>query len=127
MTFKLPVKYKLFGVSNNGNTVTFSTDTGTVSEPRLLIVSRVLPTWQRIANAMGWSVPSYRIRVQHGVLNADGSPIATRVGADLTLRWPQGHGSSGAAVVTDLVSVLSAVDFATAVFGQQLLPQVTEV
>lgn len=123
MPFTLPAKYKLFGVSNNGNTVTFSAIDGTVAEPRLLIVSRVIPVWQRIASAMGWSVPSYRIRIQHGVVDAAGNPIATRVGADLTFRWPQGHGSHGAAVVSDLIAILSLTDFPASAFGQQLFPQ----
>lgn len=122
MSYSMPAKFNFFSANGNGNTVTFIANDNTTAEPRIVILSRVLPVWQRIASAMGWSVPSYRVRVQYGVLNADGMPVATKVGADLTLRWPHGHGSKGGAVVTDLVSIITAAGFADAVFGQQLFP-----
>lgn len=122
MPFSLPAKFKFFSANGNGNSVTYIANDNTTAEPRLVILNRVLPVWQRIAQAMGWSIPSYRVRVQYGVLDADGNPIATRVMADLTLRWPHGHGSKGSDVVTDLASIITATGFAEAVFGQQLFP-----
>lgn len=122
MSYTLPAKWKFFSANGNGNSVTFLTDASTTGEPQLAIISRVLPVWQRIASAMGWSVPSYRVRVQYGVLDANGNPIATRVGADLVFRWPHGHAVKGTDVVADLSAILGSAGFAAAVFGQQLLP-----
>lgn len=122
MSFTIPAGYTLYTSSNNGNRVTYVHTTNTSAAPRYVSFSRVLPVWQKIANAMGWSIPSYRIQIAKGVLDVNGNPMPTKVTADLTLRWPNGHASNLADVVGDLNGIIDADGFAAAVAQGQYFP-----
>lgn len=79
----LPVGWSEYG-RNGPNSVTFLRPGHTVQEPRLAIVDRK----PAVANGNGFSVPSYRVRLIDGHLDADGAPLKERSIVDLTIRQP---------------------------------------
>lgn len=122
MSFTLPSGWTFQSSSNNGNQVTYTLPGHTVQAPRLAIFSRVIPTYDQ---KVGWSVPSYRVRVIHGVVDADGVPVETRTSYDATIRWSMsGNGASeGDEATTEMVAILGATGFAETVFAGQGFPR----
>lgn len=124
MAFTVPNTWKFHSSQNNGNSVTFTRPGHTVQQPRLAIVSRVIPTFD--TKRQEWSVPSYRVRVFDGVLDADGNPDPTKTLADLTCRASvsNGGGARGDEVITDLLVIINQADFASAAYTSQVFPTV---
>ncbi|UHK03267.1 MAG: hypothetical protein FuLV1_gp2 [Hangzhou levivirus 1] len=118
----VPSTWKRQQLSNDGNTLTYTRPGHTVKQPKLAIVSRVIPSYD--TGRATWSVPSYRVRVFDGVLNADGQPDPTRTLYDLTVR--ASINSDGSAVVADVHSdfllVVNQADFAANAIGAQEFP-----
>lgn len=122
MALVVPATWKRHSISNDGNSVTYTRPGHTVQKPKLAIVSRT--TAQYDQNRKSWSVPSYRVRVFDGVLNADGQPDPTRTMYDLTVR--ASLNSDGSVVVasvhTDFLLVVDQADFAANSVGAQEFP-----
>jgi len=124
MSFNLPSGWVFQSASNNGNTVTYALPGHTTEKPKLCVISRTIPVYNPKS---GWSIPSYRVRVIHGIVDVDGKPVETRTSADVTFRHSMASGGAaeGDAVVTEFASVISADGFAAAVFAGQQFPKPT--
>lgn len=124
MSFSLPSGWVFQSASNNGNTVTYTLPGHTTQKPKLAVFSRVVPTYNAKS---GWSIPSYRVRVIHGIVDADGNPVETRTTFDATYRWSMttGGAAEGDAVNDEAVAIISATGFAESVFAGQQFPTPT--
>lgn len=124
MSFNVPATWSFYGSSADGNSITFVRVGNTVAEPRLMVINRTPPVFN--ARAGTWSVPTYRVRVIDGVLDADGKPDPTRTLSDCTFR--SSVGSNGAARgdenVADLLAVIDQPDFVAAAFTTLQFPTV---
>lgn len=122
MAFVLPAGWTFQSSQNNGNSVTYTLPGHTTQAPRLAIFSRTIPSFN---SKSGWSVPSYRVRVIHGITDADGNPVETRTSFDCTFRHSMvtGGAAEGASVVNEVLAVIGADGFAQAVFAEQSFPQ----
>lgn len=122
MSYTLPTGWVLFGTSNDGNTVTYQRPGHTVKEPRLAVVSRVLPVYN--SKSGKWSTPHYRVRVFDGVLDALGVPSPTRTSFDSDSVYavnPDGS-ARGTSVMTDALAILTDEGFIPAAFGDLSFP-----
>lgn len=119
--YKLPEGYTFYGSAPDQTT--FVRTGHTSAEPNLAIFDR------KVSTLVGGqlTVPSYRARIIRGILDATGSPVTTRVTADLTIRWPAG---TDVAVVKDVMArlgeILSDSDFQDDAASDQLLPREAE-
>lgn len=124
MPFQVPATWRLFGASSDGSQQTYTRPGHTVQEPRLAIIDRTVAVFD--GNRGKWSVPTYRVRVADGVLDADGNPDPTRTLLDMTCR--SSLSSNGAArgdeVTADLLLIVDQTDFANAAFVTQEFPTV---
>lgn len=122
MALVVPASWKRHSISNDGNSITYTRPGHTVQKPKLAIVSRTVSQYDQ--NRKSWSVPSYRVRVFDGVLNADGQPDPTRTMYDLTVR--ASLNSDGAAVVgsvhKDFLLIVDQADFGANSVGAQEFP-----
>lgn len=127
MAFVVPSNWKIHSTQGNGNSVTFTRPGHTVQAPRLAIFSRVTPVYD--AKTARWSVPSYRIRVFDGVVDAAGNPDPTKTLMDITCRSSVSNGGAdrGDDVNTDILAVLNQPGFAPAAFGSQEFPTIAAV
>lgn len=127
MAFVVPSTWKFHSSQGNGNSVTFTRPGHTVQAPRLAIVSRVTPVYDPKLGR--WSVPSYRVRVFDGVVDAVGNPDPTKTLVDLTCRSSVANGGAarGDEVTADLLVIINQSDFAGAAFGSQDFPTVSNV
>lgn len=119
--FKMPSGYTFYGSAPDQTTFVYTGHTS--AEPNLAIFDRKVST----LSGGQLTVPSYRARVIRGVTNGDGSPITTRITADVTLRWPPG---ADPALVKDVVArlgeILSDPNFQDDATSDQLLPREVE-
>lgn len=124
MTFQVPKTWSLFSESSDGNTRTYTRPGHTVKEPRLALVSRVLASFDQKRGS--WSVPSYRVRVFDGVLDANGHPDPTRTSIDATFRCSLNSDGAGRSdeVAADFLTVVNQSDFVQAAFVTQAMPEV---
>lgn len=116
--YVVPVDWKFNG--SQADQTTFTLPGHTVAQPRLAIFDRKVPSF----NGNGSKVPSYRVRVVRGVVDAEGHALPTRVTADITIRWPLE--AAPADVKSDMAAiaaVLADVDFQGDVVDEQLLPR----
>lgn len=116
--YVVPVGWKFNGAQ--ADQTTFTLPGHTVAQPRLAIFDRKVPSF----NGNGSAIPSYRVRIIRGVVDADGEPVPTRVTADITIRWPLEAASAD--VQSDIAAIaatLSDVDFQSDVVDEQLLPR----
>lgn len=122
MALVVPASWKRHSISNDGNSVTYTRPGHTVQKPKLAIVSRTVAQYDQ--KRKSWSVPSYRVRVFDGVLNADGQPDPTRTMYDLTVRASLNSDGSAVAesVHTDFLLVVDQADFVTNSVGAQEFP-----
>lgn len=98
---QLPVGWSEYGRDGN-NSVTFLRPGHTVQAPRLAIFNRKPP----VANGNGFSVPTYRVRLIDGHLDADGVAMRERSILDLTIRQPV---DASATAITTSLSALAAM------------------
>lgn len=124
MAFTVPATWKFHSSQSNGNSITFTRPGHTVQQPRLAIISRVVPLYDN--KRQEWSTPQYRVRVFDGILDADGNPDPTKTLADATFRCSVDN--NGAAqkdsVLGDLRTILNHADAAAAFFQSQDFPTV---
>lgn len=127
MAFSIPSTWKFHSSQGNGNQVTYTRPGHTVQAPRLAIVSRVVPVYD--AKTARWSVPSYRVRVFDGVVDAVGNPDPTKTLVDLTCRASVSNGGAarGDEVTSDLLVIINQADFASAAFVNQDFPVIAAV
>lgn len=120
MGFKVPADWVFQSSANNGNSVTYALPGHTTQQPKIAVFSRVIPSYSA---KTGWSVPSYRVRVIEGVVDADGNPIETRTTVDATFRCSMSGGATKAQdVVDNFKLIVSANGFASGVFVEQSFP-----
>lgn len=124
MAFVVPATWRVYATSNDGMSQTYTRPGHTVKEPRLAIVSRVLPVFD--SKRATWSVPAYRVRVFDGVLDPDGHPDPTRTMIDATFRASLNSDGAGRGdeVIADFLVIADQVDFANAAFVSQEFPAV---
>lgn len=127
MAFQVPSTWSLFSESSDGNTCTYTRPGHTVKEPRLALVSRVLASFDQKRGS--WSVPSYRVRVFDGVLDATGHPDPTRTSIDATFRCSLNSDGAGRGdeATADFLLIVNQVDFVQAAFVTQAMPKVASV
>lgn len=121
MAFQVPADWKFQSSANNGNSVTYTLPGHTTAQPKIAVFSRVIPTYSA---KTGWSVPSYRVRVIEGVLDADGNPVETRTTVDATFRCSMKNSgqAKGQDVVDQFKLVVNATGFAESVYVEQSFP-----
>lgn len=124
MSFTVPATWKIHSSSNNGNSTTYTRPGHTVQEPRLAIISRVVPVHDNKRHE--WSTPSYRVRVFDGILDANGNPDPTKTMIDAVCKCSvDNNGASRkTSVITDFLAIIDQVDFAAAAFESQDFPVV---
>lgn len=116
--YVVPVDFSFNG--STADQTTFLLAGHTVAEPRLAIFDRKVPSF----NGNGSKVPSYRVRIVRGVTDTDGEVVATRVTADVTIRWPlEAVPADVIADIAQLSAILADVDFQTDVVNEQRLPR----
>lgn len=114
----LPASFTLFGVSNNGNTITYLRAGHTTRTPRLAIFKRTVPVY---LNGR-WSNPSYDVKIVSGVLDADGAPVPVKIqiGTD-GIRWPMvgvDVNSTFASALADFAAIMSEVGMDQTILSQ---------
>lgn len=114
----LPASFTLFGVSNNGNTVTYLRPGHTTRTPRLAIFKRTVPVY---LNGR-WSNPSYDVKIVAGVLDADGAPVPVKIqiGTD-GIRWPMvgvDVNSTFNTAMADFAAIMSVADMDETILAQ---------
>lgn len=124
MSMTVPSTWKFHSSQSNGNSVTFTRPGHTVQQPRLAIISRVVPVYD--TKRQDWSVPQYRVRILDGIMDADGNPDPTKTLADVTFRCSLDNNGAaqGSSVVADLLVVINQADAAATFFESQDFPQV---
>lgn len=120
MAFQLPDGYTIYGVSNNGNTLTAVRDGHTATKPLLMIIDRTEAKYN--AQSAEYSVPAYRVRIIRGQLDSEGQPMAGRLLVDANFRHPLGSESEISNIVADLNTFISQEDFGTQGVEQHLWP-----
>lgn len=121
MGFQVPADWVFQSSANNGNSVTYTLPGHTTQEPKIAVFSRVIPSYSA---KTGWTVPSYRVRVIEGVLDADGNPVETRTTVDATFRSSMSGGQTkGQSVVDNFKLIVGADGFASSVFVEQSFPR----
>lgn len=122
MSYAYPSTWSFYGSSSDGNQITLIRPGNTVAEPRVCLISRTVPVFN--VKSQTWSVPTYRVRVMDGVLDADGNPDPTRTLADVTFRCSvSSNGASrGDEVLADLTTLLNTPGFADAAFKDLVFP-----
>lgn len=106
--------------ADSANQVTWILPGHAVGTPKTVIIDRKVSQFQ---NGV-YSTPSTRIRVQEGLLDADGVPMGTKVVFDLNIRWPQGTTSTTMETnLAFLESILSDTNFVSELLVKQQLPR----
>lgn len=118
---QLPVGWSEYGRDGN-NSVTFLRPGHTVQAPRLAIFNRKPP----VANGNGFSVPTYRVRLIDGHVDADGAALRERSILDLTIRQPVDAAAAPiTASVAALATMLSDVEFVDDAITDYMFPRET--
>lgn len=118
MSLKLPTGYSLYGVSNDGNTVTAQRDGSTPDAPVFLKITRKAAVYQQ--GQKRFSVPTMEFRFTRGLKEGDPSlPIPEQELALLTVREPIGHTGTDN-VVKDVIALVNQTSFYEGVIAQVL-------
>lgn len=101
--------------ADNGNSRTYTTSGHTAVLPKLVIQKRKVAS-----SAEGSS--SITVSVVHGTEDASGNPLASRVAADVSFRFPlNGASADVAAVLAVLKDIVAGDEFANSVSTQEWL------
>lgn len=115
----LPTGYGLYGVSNDGNTVTGVREGSSASEPVFFKITRKRALWN--AGQGRFSVPQIEVRLTRGLVEGNPSlPIAEQELASFTFRLPVGHEDPAKTVLDDLVDFMGQADLLSKLAGQIL-------
>lgn len=118
---QLPAGYTIYGESNNGNTLTaVKTAENTAAKPVIMIIDRSEPTWN--SSRETFSVPTYRVRVMRGTIDADGKPKPERLMVDANFRTPVGSDDEHGVLLTDFLAIVNHVDFQADGMGDRIFP-----
>lgn len=121
---ELPSGYTLYGVSNDGNTVTAIRDGSSPSEPVFMKVTRKGANWN--SGQGRFSVPQVEVRFTRGLREGDpATPIAEQELAQLTFREPVGHDDPTKTVLNDFIAFVAQEDLLDKLVGQ-ILPNCCE-
>lgn len=117
--FVVPTTWSFFG-NTGANQTTYTLPGHTVKQPHLAIFDRKVPSFGGSAS----QVPSYRIRIIRGVLDANGNLVATRITQDLTCRWPlEGALADVQADIALMATLISDVNLQADIVNQLRLPR----
>lgn len=114
----LPIGWYIF--SQTADSVTVARPGHTVSEPRLAIFDRKVP----VQGPNGFSVPTYRVRLIDGHVDAEGAPIKEKSLVEVTIRNPLSvNGTSVTASIAAVATMLADAEFVNDAVVDQMMPR----
>lgn len=122
MSVPYPANYVMYGVTNNGNTLTLVRSNSSSEKPRFLEITRTPAVYNQAQKE--FSIPTVSIRVWHGTIDADGKPRPQKIAWQETIRAPIGtEGAELAEILADLNALTAHANFITDVVQKQLMPE----